>query len=443
MEGPRRVSLPEAVQPMRPGSRIVTSRFFGGARFRLQHVQLSRRISVPVGTKRHRGAVILGVGIVIALLVAFGATYAWTLKDNVDDRVLEEHVYGVRNLPDGAYSYVILDGEIRVYAIDRNHTLVKRVVTPDRFALRGIRGVTADASSHRLYVSYWGDTKNRGSLLAYDLHADRVLWRRTYKPSVDSMALTPDGRKLYMPCGEERTDCDHWFVLNTTTGEELHRIAMHEGAHNTIVSSDGKYAYLASLKHNYLAEADTRTDRINRWIGPFGDSIRPFTINHAGSFAFVTVDNLSGFEVADLRSGRKLYRVEVKGFPLRPEDYPAPPATQTHGIALTPDESEVWIVDAFYRHLHVFDATPLPDAPPRQIADIELADLPKWINFTGDGRYAHVSTGEIVDTRTRRTVALVESSRQFLQIDWAGGKAVRAYSRYGLGYADRVADGDS
>jgi DNA-binding beta-propeller fold protein YncE len=150
----------------------------------------------------------------------------------------------------------------------------------------------------------------------------------------------------------------------------------------------------------------------------------------------VTVDNLSGFEVGDLGSGTKLYRVEVKGFPLRPEDYPAQPATQTHGITLTPDEKEIWVVDAFYKHLHVFDVTPLPDAAPRQIADIPLSDLPKWINFTRDGRYAHVSSGEIVDARTRRVTALVEPSRYFIQIDWAGGKTVRAYSRYGLGYAE-------
>ena len=80
--------------------------------------------------------------------------------------------------------------------------------------------------------------------------------------------------------------------------------------------------------------------------------------------------------------------------------------------------------------------TGLPEQAPRQIADIQLADDPKWINFTRDGRYAHVSTGEIVDARTRRVVALTEKSRYFVQIDWRGGKPMRAYSRYGLGYGN-------
>ncbi|MGZ8693040.1 MAG: YncE family protein [Gaiellaceae bacterium] len=387
-----------------------------------------------MGSARHRARVFLGLGVAAALIVAAVGAYEWKLKKAGPVEVLEEQVYGVRNLPDGSYSYLILAGEIRIYDIGQNHALVKRIALPDRLDLRRPKGVAADAGSQRLYVSYAGGELDTGNLIAYDLLKNRVLWHRTYEPSIDSFALTPDGRKLYVPCGEERDDCGHWSVLDARTGDELTRIGMHPGAHNTIVSLDGTRAYLASLKHNRLAEVDTRSDRIVRWIGPFGDSIRPFTVNRATTLAFVTVDNLSGFEVGDLRTGKKLYRVEVKGFPLRPEDHPELPSTQSHGIALTPDETEVWVVDAFYKHLHVFDVTTLPDAAPRQIADIALAGLPKWINFTRDGRYAHVSSGEIVDARTRRVTALVEESRQFLQIDWSGGKVARAYSRYGLGY---------
>lgn len=393
---------------------------------------------------RGRTGKILLVGALLCVALALGAVLgglaAW--KKFNDDRppVTDQSVLGVRQLPDGSYSYVVLNSEIRIYDIGRGHTLVKRIVFPDRLAMVGIHGVAAHASSHRLYTSFWGDSDELGYLLAYDLLADKVVWSRAYRPSIDSMSITPDGRKLYMPCGEERTDCDHWFVLDAATGDELGRIPMHVGAHNTIVSLDGRRAYLASLKHDRLAVVDTSTDRIIRWVGPFGNSIRPFTLNRAQTLAFVNVDFLSGFEVGDLRTGKRLYRVPVKGFPLRPDDYPEPPVTQAHGIALTPDETELWVADSFYEHLHVFDVTGLPERKPRQIAAIPLTDDPKWLNFSRDGRYAHVSTGEIVDTRTRRVVALTEKSRQFLQIDWRGGMPVRAFSRYGLGYAAADAD---
>lgn len=378
-------------------------------------------------------------GVVSALAVALAAgTYvAWrAVEPDRDGEVATARVLGEQRLRDGHYSYVLRDGEIRVYAIDRSYALVKRVSIPERYALTGVRGVAADAQSDRLYLAYWGADPGRSShLLAYDLRHDVVLWQRKHEPSTDSIALSGDGRKLYVPCGEEGGNCDYWRVVATADGAELARIRMHEGAHNTIVSLDGDHAYLASLNYNRVAVVDTRRDRIVRWIGPFGDSVRPFTINRNETLLFATVDLLSGFEVADARNGRMLYRIQVRGFPLAPGDFPALPRTQTHGIALTPDETEVWIVDDVYRHLHVFDVRGLPGSAPRQIADIQLGDVPKWINFTRDGRFAHVSTGEIVDRVSRRVVALVEPSRQYLQIDWADGQPVRAYSRHGLGYS--------
>ena len=393
----------------------------------------------PRGRRRVRRLLLLGGLVVVALVVgaAVGGLAVWKKLDEPDPPpVTAETVYGLRELPDGSYSFVIVDGEIRVYDIDRGHVLVKKVAIPDRYVMSGIRGVAAHAPSRRLYVSFWGDgiPERRGYLLAYDLERDVVEWRRAYEPSIDSLAVTPDGRKLYMPCGEERSNCDHWFVLDAATGDELGRIPMHVGTHNTVVSQDGRHAYLASLKHDRLAVVDTESDRIIRWIGPFGDSIRPFTVTRAGDLVFVNVDFLSGFEVGDLRTGEPLHRVAVRGFPLKPDDYPELPITQSHGIALTPDERELWVVDSFYKFLHVFDVTGLPDVAPRQVADIALTDDPKWINFTRDGRYAHVSTGEIVDARTRRVVALTEKSRYFVQIDWEAGNPERAYSRYGLGY---------
>ena len=41
-----------------------------------------------------------------------------------------ETVYGIRKLPDGAYSFVVTDGTIRVYDIERDHTLVKMIALP-------------------------------------------------------------------------------------------------------------------------------------------------------------------------------------------------------------------------------------------------------------------------------------------------------------------------
>jgi hypothetical protein len=363
-----------------------------------------------------------------------------------DETAGPEEPVEVISLPEGDgpgevrdLDYVAVDGGLRVYDIDQQYRLVETIELPDRFDAVNARGIAAGAEADLLYVSYWGEDPDSGTgvLLALDLRSKEVTWRAEYEPSVDSFALTPDGRKIYLPCSEH-ADCDWWFVVDALTGEEVDRITVTDGTHNTIVGRSGSRAYLASLKSPMLTVVDTDSDEIVGEVGPFQDSIRPFTVNSDETLVFVNVDLLSGFQVGDLRSGQPIHTVEVEGFPLGPEDYPEPPVTQSHGVALTPDEKEVWVTDDFYDYLHVFDVTGLPEGAPEQIADIPLSSSPKWINFTRDGRFAHVSTGEIIDTRTREPIAMVDPSRIFMEIEQrANGNVISAYSRYGLGYGRR------
>ena len=73
----------------------------------------------------------------------------------------------------------------------------------------------------------------------------------------------------------------------------------------------------------------------------------------------------------------------------------------SHGIALTPDEKEIWLADGANSKVHVFDATVMP---PKQIATIGVRDQPGWITFSLDGRYAYPSTGEVIDAATKQIV---------------------------------------
>lgn len=80
----------------------------------------------------------------------------------------------------------------------------------------------------------------------------------------------------------------------------------------------------------------------------------------------------------------------------------------THGIALTPDEREVWIVDGRNTCLHVFDNTVMP---PRWVAKVPLTDFPGWITFSLDGRFAYPSTGDVIEAATRKIVATLRDRK--------------------------------
>jgi DNA-binding beta-propeller fold protein YncE len=124
----------------------------------------------------------------------------------------------------------------------------------------------------------------------------------------------------------------------------------------------------------------------------------------------------------------------VRGFARGPTKRHGCPS---HGVGLTPDEKEVWVCDAANSRVHVFDATA---RPPRQTASIPLREQPGWITFSLDGRYAYPSTGDIIDTRTRKVVLGLRDekgrevhSEKMVEIDFRDGVPVRAGDQFGLG----------
>jgi len=148
----------------------------------------------------------------------------------------------------------------------------------------------------------------------------------------------------------------------------------------------------------------------------------------------VNINDLLGFEIGDLRSGKKLHRVEVTGVSRGPVKRHGCPS---HGIGLTPDEKEVWVVDGHNQQVHVFDNTSLP---PRQIASIPLREQPGWITFRLDGRHAWLSTGEMIDVATKKIAATLTDeqnrpvhSEKMVEIHFRDGKPVRNGDQFGLG----------
>src|SRR5207248_153798 len=99
------------------------------------------------------------------------------------------------------YEYVFPDEHIVVYDIDHGH---RQIEDDDLPGITGIRGVAVDPASHALYLSHGGDGggAGNGSLLRYDLVSKRVVWDRDYPNGIDSMAVSPDGSRIYMPTGE-------------------------------------------------------------------------------------------------------------------------------------------------------------------------------------------------------------------------------------------------
>ena len=102
--------------------------------------------------------------------------------------------------------------------------------------------------------------------------------------------------------------------MDGATGAVVAQLETKSGSHNTVGSLDGSRMYLAGLKSPLLTVVDAATRKVVNTVGPFSAFIRPFTVNAGKTLCFVNVNGLLGFEIGDLATGKKLYRVEVQGF---------------------------------------------------------------------------------------------------------------------------------
>jgi DNA-binding beta-propeller fold protein YncE len=316
---------------------------------------------------------------------------------------------------------------ILVYDMDAGYKFIKRIPTwdvPPGQPAENVKGIAASAKTGKLYVS----TIKR--VACFDLITEKKVWEKAYDGGADRLAISPNGELLYVPSLEG----PDWLVVNALTGDVIAKITLGTGAHNTIYGPDGSRVYLAGLRSPILSVVDAKSHSVINQIGPFSNSIRPFTINGSQTLSFVNVNDLLGFEIGDNKTGKMLYRVEVTGFQ---KGLTKRHGCPSHGIALTPDEKELWLDDSANSSIHIFDATVMP---PKQKMSIKLRDQPGWITFSIDGRLAFPSTGEVIDTSTKRIVATLADetgqavqSEKLLEVDFANGKPVRAGDQFGIG----------
>lgn len=327
----------------------------------------------------------------------------------------------------GIRNYLEFGGAgILVFDMAHGHKFVKRIDTTASKIEKpeNIKGACASEATSRLYFT----TPTR--LYCFDLLTEKIVWEKKLPGGCDRMSMTPDGKWLYVPSFEGPT----WNVVDGATGDVARVIETKSGAHNTVVSRDGKRMYLAGLKSPLLTVCDTATHEIVGTVGPFAAAIRPFTVNASRTRVFVNVNGLLGFEIGDLTSGKKLHRVEVAGFkPGMVKRHGCP----SHGIGLTPDEKEAWVCDAANSRLHVFDITVMP---PMQKESIALREQPGWVTFSLDGAYGYPSTGEVIDTKTKKIVAALKDeagravhSEKMVEIVFQGDKIVRVGDQFGVG----------
>lgn len=336
------------------------------------------------------------------------------------------------HLPKAKDGFRTLKPHIEVYDVANGNAWVRNVPLPA--GIYNVRGVAASTVTNRLYVSYFKtavDGYQTGGLLSLNLSTGAVIYKRDYPASVvgspDRFDLTPDGKTIYMPVGEHGVQGE-WVVLDAATGNKVKSIPHVSASHNTIVSLDGRLAFLEGQekgsdppewKHT-VGLVDTATNTIVKRVGPFRDVVRPFTVNGDASLIFATTNNWVGFEVADVATNTVLRTVAPPGY-AQPD--PGRNASHSHGIALTPDEKKLFVVDTTKVGIHVFDVSKVRTQAPTYLGFIQTRrsgrnlagqyipeasndakGVPAWLGMSYDGKYLYAENGEVIDVATLKIV---------------------------------------
>ena len=325
---------------------------------------------------------------------------------------------------------------IVVLDASNNYSFVKRIPTWDIPASsypEQVAGVTASPVTQMIYVA------TRGRLAAWDLTTEKKAWENAYDGTCcERPQVSPDGSFMYV--GSDLKD--FWYVVNPKTGDLITKVVSPKspGAHNLNLSADGKLAFMAP-NGKVMGIADTTTHTLLKTIA-FQDNVRVFVVNHDSSLIYTNLNNLLGYVVADVKTGEIVQKVEVQGF-----GWPAnwnvkprpriPHGCPSHGIALINNEKEVWLDDGLNNVIHVFDNT---QVPAKEIASIKTTGGAYWITPSVDGRVAYVSSGDVIDTKTRKIIGQLKDeygrlmrSEKLLDMVFAKGKLTQVSNQFGNG----------
>ena len=327
---------------------------------------------------------------------------------------------------------------IVVLDANNNYAFVKRIQTwnyPASMSAEQVSGVAASPVTNMIYVAA------RGRLGAWDLATDKMVWTTTLDGKCcERPQVTPDGK--YIIVGSDLQN--YWFKLNAKTGKLVAKIEAPDSwnAHNLNLSADGKTAFM-SPNGKVMSIADVATAKQIKTIS-FPENVRVFVINKDGSKIYSNQGSSLGFVIADVKTGKIEKTVDVTSVDWRSKwnTNPRPRIPHgcpSHGIALTPDEKEIWLADGIFNKIRIFSN----DANPREIDTIDTPDGVYWMTFGLDAKYAYVSSGDIIDIKTHKIVGSMKDdngnklfSEKLLDMTFDNGRLQRVSNQFANSFGD-------
>ena len=265
-----------------------------------------------------------------------------------------------------------------------------------------IHGVTVQPGGKRLFVTVESDH----TLRIIDTGSRQTVGTVKVSGRPNQVAVTPDGKYAVVPI----RDGDKVDIVDVVKQEVVKSLPIKE-PHNALNTGSNRYVYVSSMGSHEINIIDLDKMDYSAVI-PAGGRPRPYAVSADGKTMYVAVADLHGFVIVDVPHKKVLERVEM------PAEHPTPHPlqyetadTRTHGLALTPGGSELWVTSLLDDCVYVYDVK-----AKRIVGKVPTGGGPNWLAFTPEGKYLCVSDADsddvtVIDVKNRREVTRIKVGR--------------------------------
>ncbi len=259
-----------------------------------------------------------------------------------------------------------------------------------------VHGVCAPADGQRIFVT----TEMDQMFKVVDTATGEILSSITLSGHPNQCASTPDGHYVVVPIRNgESAD-----IIDTKLGKIVKVLPVKE-PHNGYNTGRNDVLWVSSMGEHSINRIDLKTLEYADKI-PVAGIPRPYAVTKNEKTLYVALTDYHGFEIVNIPDKKEIAKVDLPAAP--PSDCALEPHTETHGIALSPDERELWVTSLSDGGVYVYDI-----AAKKLSSEIKTGECPNWIGFSPDGKYANVSNSgsndaSIIDATARKVVATIK-----------------------------------
>jgi YVTN family beta-propeller protein len=265
-----------------------------------------------------------------------------------------------------------------------------------------VHGVCLQADGNRLFATVESDQ----TLRIIDTVSQQTIGTVKLSGRPNQCASTPDGKYVVVPI----RDKDSVEIIDVKEQKIVKSLRIKE-PHNGLDIGSNRYIYVSSMGSHEIDLIDLEKMDFVAHI-PTGGKPRPFVFSPDGNTMYVAVSDLHGFVIVDIPGNKVVERVEIPSEhpTLRKLQYESQD-TLTHGLALSPDGSELWVSSLMDDAMYIYDVK-----VKKVTGRVNTGAGPNWVVFTPDGKYVCVSNNDtdevsIIDAKGRHEVTRVKVGR--------------------------------